>query len=441
MTLLDRYRESILISATDSEYGLFYPGQFINSSLGLPDLCGFQLSTGNQRQLGSASRVSKISGFSSSSKDALLKAYYEGLERTALAFCNPNSIVKQKSYLDIIKQAYTPHPSSWALCADWQYSQKDFPLIPFKEDALFDWVPVKNAHDENKKTLIPYSLAHYAFPHDKRIYLATTNGAAFGWSYEQACSSALLELIERDSFLIHWRCKLPGRKILIEHVQNPLLKKLWENLKGKYEQIHILLFQNEFNVPVIGSLFLERNHDKEPISYLGLASAYDLERAIYKSLLEMIQGVSGLGPLLSSKNRRSSADDLDDSILNFPDHAQYYLIEENIKKLSFLFSENIQLPFRELKEGFSQPLNLPILINKIKDLGYDLMFKDYLTPELHRLGGFVVRAFCPPLVPLDYWHKVRAIGSKRILKTFEESNLNHSDDLHKKLNPYPHPLT
>lgn len=258
MSLLDQYREETFIAMCESDYGLFRPGSFVDMSSPFPALSGYSLPLADLEVFGVPIRRTRAFGHGLSPKTAALKAFYEGLERIAFGFHPPDQIICNQSYLDMIEWADTPHPSEWCLCAKWQYDQKGFPLVPYSEDTILDWIEVEPAWQKSdKRTFVPLSLGHFYGKDGRkeRLYFQTSNGCAFHWSYSKACESALLELIERDTFLLYWRCFMTGTNIKMHSIKSETLGKLWNGFQLKEDQFKLLFLKNEFNLPVVCTIF------------------------------------------------------------------------------------------------------------------------------------------------------------------------------------------
>lgn len=424
MSLLERFRESRLLAMSEGEFGVFQKGRFSESGLPSPAVNGFQLQMGDTFALGGTQNSVWVGATDMSPQKAVLKAYYEGLERSALGFHDPRQLKKNKSFQEISSDFYCPPPEQWALCAEWQYQQDSFPLLPFSKDQILDWVPVHHAW-KNEKTLVPFSLVHFTSLKNQPLYSLSTNGTAFHWKLELALASAVLELIERDTLLLYWRCFKKAQPLSMDKILDNELSRLWQSFSGKHGQIKVLLLENEFQIPVIASIYLG-DSEQEPSFLLSSAAAFDLEFAIKKSLLELSQAL----PAVSSSRGKKIFLQADE-VQSFKDHPAFFSHPENKKYAAFLYEDSISLSLSNLTNR-AWTSTYSALLEYMKSAGYDLMYKTYPTPELDQLGGIVVRALCPALIPLDYNHHLRALGGSRL------RGLGHQSQT---LNPYPHPLS
>ncbi|MCB0361522.1 MAG: YcaO-like family protein, partial [Bdellovibrionales bacterium] len=239
----------------------------------------------------------------------------------------------------------------------------------------------------------------------------------------------------------YWRCFLSGIKLDLGSPQDAKLQRLLASIQIPTQQIQIYLLLGEFLIPVICAVFFGRGPN-QPQVVISTASSFHLENAIFRALVELSQIVSNLPSdrLLGNLNTLNKSDD--QLVDDFLQHGLYYLKKENFSFLSFLFENSESSNIPEMRKLFEQGphQNFEQLVAAMKKKEYDLMFKSYLTPEIQRIGGYVVRALCPPLIPLDFRHKTRALGGKRYINFQDNLNIKSNIVESQNLNQKPHPL-
>lgn len=62
---------------------------------------------------------------------------------------------------------------------------------------------------QNRPILVPESIAYYSLGHRDAYVYETSNGCAIGGSLEEAIFHGILEVVERDAFLLTWYAELP----------------------------------------------------------------------------------------------------------------------------------------------------------------------------------------------------------------------------------------
>lgn len=444
MSLQAQYREQLLLSMCQSQFGLFKNGGFLETAGPLHQLTSYQLQTADMNAFGNYLRTMGVGAADVNPKQAVLRALYEGLERQALIFHNPRKVIRECTQHEISREFYTPEPETWSLCADWQYEQPGFSLQPYHQDLELNWVEVEHAWIRDRKTVVPFPLVHHEPPETKNsIAVLSTNGAAFHSNLEQSKQSALLELIERDSLLLHWRCYQPAIRIDLESALTDRLRPALNGVLARRQSLSLLLLQNEFDVPVVAAAYFGDDPQEPPFS-LAAAAALDLQEAIKKCLFELGQHLASHRNLRSQPQgfERMSLETADRDVKRFSDHMLYFHNRHHHRELDVLLNTGAaERSYGELEASFAcGPKSFAALVQVFKDREYDLMFKSFPTPELERLGCHVVRALCPALIPLDYLHVLRALGSRRFQTVPARLRWPGRVLQNRELNPHPHPF-
>ena len=63
---------------------------------------------------------------------------------------------------------------------------------------------------QERPILVPELLAYYSLSCGEGFVYETSNGCALGGSLEEAIFHAIMEVVERDSFLLTWYARLPS---------------------------------------------------------------------------------------------------------------------------------------------------------------------------------------------------------------------------------------
>lgn len=100
------------------------------------------------------------------------------------------------------------NPATVGLHAPEQYARPDFPFQAFDSDVAINWVWGYSL-TQQRSILVPERLAYYSLGfHDGFVY-ETSNGCALGSSLVEAIFHGILEIVERDAFLLTWYAQLP----------------------------------------------------------------------------------------------------------------------------------------------------------------------------------------------------------------------------------------
>lgn len=199
-------------------------------------------------------------------------AAYEVLERRAIFEATEDVTA---AYADI--SAHALHPSSLCLDEDGDLSEG---CLPFSDRTVVDWAWCTSLTD--RRRLLVHRPVRGGRP---GFFHHTTNGAALGETFVDACLRGLLELIERDALLLHWYTQDFGLFLRTDGLNVPGLEWLAE----RDYQCVLRDISTEFDVPVV--LAIARRRAPCPSTIVGCAAALSYSAACAGAVLEIIQAL------------------------------------------------------------------------------------------------------------------------------------------------------
>jgi ribosomal protein S12 methylthiotransferase accessory factor len=162
----------------------------------------------DDRLLGSSlDHVGVASGMAPDHEHAASAALGEAVERYSLSFVPPGRIVHATA-AELGDTAVAPE--TFALFAPEQYAQPRFPFRPFTRETRVPWVDGWDLATGDQ-AWVPAELVFLADAvraGTDRIGYATSSGAACAETAGEAVVRGLLELCERDAFMILWAARL-----------------------------------------------------------------------------------------------------------------------------------------------------------------------------------------------------------------------------------------
>ena len=138
-----------------------------------------------------------------------MTAILEGLERSCGIDPKGKRTVVHDSYRNLERAL---NPLSLGVHAKEQYAKKDYPFTPFHPDRKMNWVWGYSLI-ENEPILVPEQLAFGSMGCGDGFVFETSNGCAIGGSLEEAIFYGIMEVLERDAFLMSWYAQLPLPRI------------------------------------------------------------------------------------------------------------------------------------------------------------------------------------------------------------------------------------
>ncbi|MDU0204666.1 TOMM precursor leader peptide-binding protein [Paenibacillus sp. MAH-36] len=383
-------------------------------------------------------------GRSFSYAESELTAILEGLERHCGITPRGKRTVIYDSFNRVADQALDP--STVGLYSKKQYAQPDFTFEPFDPDLPIDWV-WGYSFVRQCPILVPESLAYYSSGFGSGFVQEGSNGCALGGSLEEAILHGILEVTERDAFLMTWYAQLPIPRLdPYSANDHELLLMLYRLRAVAGYDVHLFNMTMENGIPSIWALAKSVCPGK--INLICAAGAHlDPVRAAKSAIHELA------GRLVFLQERFEASQEhvkqmLDDPflVLQMEDHALLYGLPQAEERLHFLLDG--QRPLRTFDEEFKRRAHHADLTDDLKDiievfrrLNLDLIVVDQSSPETLRNGLHCVKVLIPGMLPMTFGHHLqRLTGLKRVLQVPVELGYAKKPLKIGQLNPHPHPF-
>lgn len=373
-----------------------------------------------------------------------LTAILEGLERYCGLMPRGKRPVVHDSFNNLADEAL--NPIRIGLHSEQQYQQPGFPFQPFHPDHPMDWVWGYSFLQE-RPILVPQWLAYYSLGCGDGFVYETSNGCALGGSLEEAILYGILEVVERDSFLMTWYAQLPLPRLDPKSVDDPELWLMIDRLKA-VAQYDVILFNAtmEHGIPSIWAM--AKNRKEKGLNLICAAGAHlDPVRAAKSAIHEL----AGMMLILDEKfeaNKEKYEAMLHDPFLvkEMDDHSMLYGLKQAEERFDFLLSQS--RPLRTFEEEFTWKSNHTDLTDDLKDLlrafrrhNLEVIVVDQTTPELARNGLYCVKVIIPGMLPMTFgYHLTRLTGLDRVLHVPKELGYVKQPLTMEQLNPHPHPF-
>jgi ribosomal protein S12 methylthiotransferase accessory factor len=373
-----------------------------------------------------------------------LLAILEGLERYCGLEPRGKRTVVYDSYRNLADQAL--NPLTVGVHAKDQYARPDFPYRPFDPDRPIKWVWGYSCMQE-RPILVPELLAYYSLNYGDGFVYETSNGCALGGSLEEAIFYGILEVVERDSFLMTWYAQLPLPRLDPDSLDDTELQLMIERAKtvGGYD-LHFYNATMENGIPSVW--VLAKNRKQTGVNLICAAGAHpDPVRAVkgaVHELADMMGTIDGKFAAFREKYERM----MDDPFLvqEMEDHSMLYGLPQAEKRLAFLLNED--RPLHTFDESFPQQKKSADLTDDLKDMlqafrrvNLDVIVVDQTTPEMRRNSLYCVKVLIPGMLPMTFgYHLTRLEGLDRVLRVPMELGYVRQPLTPDQLNPHPHPF-
>ena len=370
-------------------------------------------------------RVSKDRSWShgrdASPKLALAKAISEARE---WASCGSIPELVFSSYLEL-RSAVDPrsiinfHPE--------QYRLENFPFAPFNEKDVYAWTKAYNY----KTGLEVYVLADHVyfpyFPETPYHAYANSSGCAAHPDKQTAIETATLELVERDSFMNAYMCKLELPSVN----QNTLPKGIQKRI-SEITELGFEVWIKDHSLDLAPVVFVFAQNMELNFTTCASCSSFNIEHAVSQSLMEVEASV--LSRLQNGSPKPIKAEDVAMPL----DHGSFYGQKEHFRKADFLVEGKDIIPFEQIGRNTTSSwleLNEHFYQNKYELILIPLILSD-------NYGGnndlFIFRSIVPGLVPMTFGYQQEPFGMKRlhsIAKKFAGRNFSYEGAVN-----FPHPF-
>ncbi|MEW2066144.1 TOMM precursor leader peptide-binding protein [Streptomyces sp. NPDC007346] len=375
-------------------------------------------------------------------------AYLEGLERYAGTHRRRGTSPVVDSYRNLSARGPALNPADCGFYAPETYAGD--PLVsPFDPDRAIPWVWGHSLR-EDAPILVPARLAHYSAGVDADNFVfECSNGCATGGSPEEAILFGLLELVERDAFLLAWYGRARLTAIDLTTCGTSAVRSMLDRAALHGYDVHAFDTRMDLAVPVVTALAVRRDGGHGTLSF-SAAAGFDPADTVEAALSEVLTYIPHLPYQVAERRTELEAMERDfTKVLHLKDHAQLYGLPSMARHAAEYLDPVAVLP---LEEAFAnwQPQrprtgdlldDLRCLRDQLTAAGYDVIAVDQTTPEQRRMGLHTVSTTVPGLLPLDFgWSRQRALRMPRLSTALRAAGRRADDLPEEEIKAVPHPF-
>jgi ribosomal protein S12 methylthiotransferase accessory factor len=329
--------------------------------------------------------------------------------------------------------AYALLPTELPLFSEAEYA-RGLRFQPFDPQRVLRWNWGRNL-TRKRPVLVPTSAAWYGSTDE--LVAECSNGVAAHSSRGHALLNGVLELVERDAFMIHWLHRLSPPQIEAAGVPDEPSRAVIRHVEQVGYAVHLLDLTTDLGIPIVLALGT-REDRRKPALLVGAGAALALPSALWHALRELYAAARCTTELWRLGPPLDPAD-----LHNLADHSRAYQHPDWLRHASFLWasSRRTTWPAQGGVPERSYPAALADLIERLAAHGHDVIGVDLTGPDVARRGLanrlFVVRAIVPGLQPLALAGGGR-LGGRRLYEAPVRMGC-HTEPAHEAdLNPIPH---
>jgi ribosomal protein S12 methylthiotransferase accessory factor len=372
--------------------------------------------------------------------EAKVRALAEAVERYCASQPNWDRTIRA-SLADLGPQALDP--GDCVLYADRQYEQPGFRYARHSPDTTMTWTHA-TALPGHEVVFVPAILVYltetWEQP-DEHICSPTSNGLATGVTLDHAILNGLLEVIERDAFVVSWLSRRPCRRI-----DYSSRRGLLGAIRGHYLQfgIDVVVVELTTDVPVhvVMALAVDR-HGVGPAAVVGLGAGLDPSSAVEKAIFEVCQARPGEATkhrLKPPEERLRTYEDVREVM----DHSALFSMRHMLRELEFLLAPDpmVEVRLEELPDHSTGSVDTDVqfCVDALADVRSKVLYVDVTTPDVAPLGLRTVRTIATRLQPIHFGHGEERMGGSRIFELPTKLGFSPRPLTEADMNRCPHPL-
>ncbi|MGH1364940.1 MAG: YcaO-like family protein [Calditrichia bacterium] len=325
--------------------------------------------------------------------------------------------------------------------------------VPYDPAMSFYWRTAANL-TRNSRQLVPAqevcSTKHLT--NERSMFPCTSSGFALGGSYEEAVLFSILEVVERDSFLVHWYLKNQCQLVDPLSIKDEQFQLLY--LKAQYchpnYNFYFLDITTDSAIPAIWGLAIKRFGQGMKTMTTAAAHIFP-EKAMYGALKELV-GYFSMTNDFAEREAEYRKVFRNQALANKIDHhSGIYGLEEAVEKYDYLNLDsqkaiNVQeLQQRSIFTDLAVPFNLKDLIlaivQQLKKNGNEVLIIDMTREQIRKFDICCVKTIVTQMYPLTFgYYDMRFSLSSRLLKLnehFGKKPISCLTDINFSLHPFP----
>lgn len=328
-------------------------------------------------------------------------------------------------------------------------------ILFFTENTKFRWTLAQSLIS-NKKIYCPTQLlSAFYFSNNVRtlsrptrkepmLRWSVTTGIATGRCFEEALTKGILEVIERDAFMITYLNKLSPPILDLENISNQDsdLKKILKSFRRYDLEVFLIKAPSDFPANVILSIIIDHT-SIGPAFTMAASADFDLKTCILDSLSECLS-------IRLASRKHLNKNLFDENNITREGRVQYWAKSENLPKIDFLLrGEKINIDLLKESNTFNKHLfnqdqlkkyyrnKLKILIRELKKHNYEACYIEMTPKKVKALGLRCMNVIIPDLQPLHLNETFPYFYGKRLGEVPKKLGYKSSESINRIPHPFP----
>jgi ribosomal protein S12 methylthiotransferase accessory factor len=371
-------------------------------------------------------------------RDASLGAALgEGIERFASIRPNPADVFVAP-YEEIAAEAVDP--MAWDLFHPQTRNSTGFPFRRPSPRQPLSWMWGWSLGEQAAKA-IPVSRV-FAFPHvvepEERFDFPIVSGFAAAPSLEEAVYHGLLEVLERDAFMIAWANCLPMERLEIDSSTGGQVGEYIAAFEESGLEARCAAVRLDLGAHFVAAVGAS-SRPGEPARFIAAAADFDLNRACRRAISELSAGWIVVCDHLRQTGGKTP-EPVAQQVTTMKAHGLLYARPDMAGYLDMWWNPPQSRPLPH-----PQPENTPWErlrrgVVAAAQAGMDVLAVDLTPPEIKELGLWVVKTLVPGTYPMNFDSRWPHFGGQRISGVPAELGLIERPLRFQEFQRVPHPF-
>lgn len=313
-------------------------------------------------------------------------------------------------------------------------------LKPYDPDLPMAWTPAWSMRRQ-ASVLVPTQIAHYGAPAGDmpggRFVVEVSNGCAAGGSLAEAMLFGLMEVIERDAFLVSWHSGRRLQAYAAAQSPDPTARAMLARLEAEGLQVTVLDIGCGLPGSSLAVCAADPAQRLDAALVCAAASHVDPDRALRAALNEVLTMKRIETDAEKDRRRALAAQLLADprQVRTMDDHVTQGWSSAGAQAKAFPVHAGVR-PWhafpRTAADRLSGAALLAHYVDGVLTAAHDVLVVDQSLPPLAARGLHMVKLLAPGLLPMTFGHDNRRLDWARIARFAE-----HAADMHDRPHIFP----
>ncbi|MFA5961057.1 MAG: YcaO-like family protein [Parcubacteria group bacterium] len=332
-----------------------------------------------------------------------------------------------------------------------QEQKKQFPIISYDKNSVFGWLKTHSLTNEEVWCPAQLFSSHYTRHHVKTLRESTkeepmlrwaiTTGLATGRCLEEATTKGILEIIERDAFMISYLNQISPPVIDLEYLskQDEGIASILKKFRRYNLEVSLIQLPSDFPVFIIAATIIDRT-GIGPAFSIGASADFNLRTCILDALSE------SLATRLATRDKYRHRQEINIAEMNREGRLIYWANPANLPKIEFItngpkLNINLEKNFFQIEEDFDYKTyyaaKLAILTNKLGELKYKGYVAELTARSIEKLGLRSVQVVIPKLQPMHLNESIPYFSGPRLKNIPRQFNYSPKEPVNQEPHPFP----